>query len=65
MTAITFVNKLINFDDGENNMRRIEVIYDDGNNGLIKVDRKAKKNGKRLYDMSATEIMATGCGLFR
>lgn len=46
-------------------MRRIEVIYDDGSNGLVKVARKAKKNGKRLYDMSAQEIMATGCGLFR
>lgn len=46
-------------------MRKIMVIYDDGNNGLVKVSRKAKKDGKRLYEMSAKEIMATGCGLFR
>ena len=46
-------------------MRTIKVIYDNGNNGLVKVSRAAKKQGKRLCEMSAQEIMATGCGLFR
>lgn len=44
-------------------MRIIKVIYDDGNNGLVKVHRAAKKNSKRLYEMSSKEIMHCCFGL--
>lgn len=46
-------------------MRLIKVIYDNGSNGLVKVAKEARKQGKRIADMSAQEIMATGFGLFR
>lgn len=46
-------------------MRIIKVIYDGGNNGLVKVARLAKKNGKRLCEMSSAEIMNCCFGLAR
>lgn len=46
-------------------MKIIKVIYDDGSNNLVKVHRAAKKNHKRVADMSAQEIMQTGFGMFR
>lgn len=46
-------------------MRFIKVIYDDGSNELTKVHIKAKKQHKKISEMSAQEIMATGFGMFR
>lgn len=46
-------------------MTMIKVLYDNGSNGLVKVSRAAKKNGKRLYEMSSTELMNCCFGLFR
>lgn len=46
-------------------MRIIKVIYDNGSNSLVRVHLQAKKQHKRLCEMSAQEIMATGFGMFR
>lgn len=46
-------------------MRIIKVIYDDGSNSIVKVQRKMKKQGKNLCDMSTVEIMSSLFGQFR
>lgn len=46
-------------------MTLVKVIYDNGSNGFVKVSREARIAGKRVAEMSAQEIMATGFGLFR
>lgn len=43
----------------------IQVIYDDGSNGLIRVAREAKRQKKSLKDMTSEEITKTCFGLFR
>lgn len=46
-------------------MKIIKVIYDNGSNGLVKLHREAKKNHKRIADMTTQKIMQTGFGMFR
>ncbi len=43
----------------------IKVIYQNDEAQLVRVMRVAHKNKKKLYDMSAKEIMDTGFGMFR
>lgn len=46
-------------------MTLIKVIYDNGQNGMVRVMRQAKRNNKRLHEMSSEEIVRTGFGMFR
>lgn len=43
----------------------IKVLYDNGNNSLVKIHRIARKNKKHLSEMSTQEIMNTCFGLCR
>lgn len=44
-------------------MTIIKPIYDNGNNGLVKIMREAHKNGKKLSELSANELARVCCGM--
>lgn len=46
-------------------MTIIKVIYDDGNNSLLKLQRQAKKQRKKLSNMKTTEIINSLFGQYR
>lgn len=37
-------------------MRYIKVTYDNGSNGILKLSRQARKQHKRLCEMSSAEL---------
>lgn len=41
----------------------IKPLYDNGQNGLIKITREAHKHGKKLTEMSASELARMCCGM--
>lgn len=42
----------------------IKVLYDNGQNGLVKLSKAASKDKKRLSEMSAEEMSKIGCEIF-